>query len=443
MGLNMLIKITFLILLLPSLCFSKLEWQEVFYNHPDILVDIDCIDSVNCLMFSKRGSYGRVYKTTDAGISWEKIFDESPDTNPGKPLADPDWCESMEYAGLNHFYLGYIKEHIRSTSDGGKTYDTTIINTVKKFNRMPISEISMLDSLTGVCRYSKELYYTDDGWETYQLILEMYDLEYHQFYNLELLGNNEIAIFEKDNLGFDTDTAISYYSRTKDLGLTWEKSVIVYENLRVDNICHIGDSIIFIGGDILRGSGSSQTDKVYKSTDGGKTWREILSHFDQNFPFGVRDMEFLDENNGILACNYGKVLRTTDGGDSWFYNNFNDDPPNCAVAYAGDTALLCNFNGKVFRLVEDGTSVTTLNNTELLCYPNPFYESVTISFPEFMRGEAKIEIYNSVGLLIEQSNFTIGSGEMVFTPDADVPGVYFYRITHGTEIYQGNFVKME
>jgi hypothetical protein len=114
------------------------------------------------------------------------------------------------------------------------------------------------------------------------------------------------------------------------------------------------------------------------------------------------------------------------------------------VDFAGTTPLIGTMTlGVVWYLEDTPSSVRAATDIGIQSYPNPFYESVTISFPEFMRGEAKIEIYNSVGVLIEQSDFTIGGGELHFTPDADVPGVYFYRITHGTEIYQGSFVKME
>jgi photosystem II stability/assembly factor-like uncharacterized protein len=52
-----------------------------------------------------------------------------------------------------------------------------------------------------------------------------------------------------------------------------------------------------------------------KTTDGGATWSASLVAPGENGYEG--DVHFLDENNGIVRTNEGKILRTSDGGATW------------------------------------------------------------------------------------------------------------------------------
>jgi hypothetical protein len=446
-----------LILISFNFIFANLKWIEIDKKRYHIYVDIDCIDSLNCMSLISHQSFCKLNKTTNGGETWFDFYDEYLVYSEGNIYPDPQFEESFEYVDENHFFIGFEKGHIRSTRDGGKTYDTLIVHSTKDSGSYSILELDMLDTTYGVAAHAfLEVLYTKDSWSTYEVISDYYEENKDSnnqisITNVRILDSNRISYIERNILRLTNpkvlDTAILKFCYTSDRGKTWRKSLF-YQGKRsgILDVDYINDSLIFMCGDINAAtSGGRQIDVIYKSTDAGLTWEtNYWKHpDDQEIDFGLVEMAFLDENNGIVTGQYGKVLRTTDGGETWMQDYIADDSPVLRVEYAGKQAIIGTFDGRVFLLKEDGTSVPTLNNTELLCYPNPFYESVTISFPEFMRGEAKIEIYNSVGLLIEQSDFIIGSGEMVFTPDADVPGVYFYRITHGTEIYQGNFVKME
>ena len=52
---------------------------------------------------------------------------------------------------------------------------------------------------------------------------------------------------------------------------------------------------------------------IYRTTDGGKSWRKLNSLTDQS----IYDIDFADEKNGWAVGRRGFVIHTTDGGDTW------------------------------------------------------------------------------------------------------------------------------
>jgi photosystem II stability/assembly factor-like uncharacterized protein len=54
---------------------------------------------------------------------------------------------------------------------------------------------------------------------------------------------------------------------------------------------------------------------IYKSTDGGFTWVNKF-HMDTT-SYVAKDVCFINPTTGFVGCNFGKILKTTNGGDSW------------------------------------------------------------------------------------------------------------------------------
>ncbi len=63
-------------------------------------------------------------------------------------------------------------------------------------------------------------------------------------------------------------------------------------------------------------------DIVYRTRDGGKSWKRVMDTLRASFPSDIQDIGFYDENNGVVVGRNGKVLMTNDGGESWYM----DDP---------------------------------------------------------------------------------------------------------------------
>ena len=55
--------------------------------------------------------------------------------------------------------------------------------------------------------------------------------------------------------------------------------------------------------------------RVFKTTNGGKTWKLILTKFTY---YDFVKITFSDEKHGWITANQWEIFRTTDGGDTWF-----------------------------------------------------------------------------------------------------------------------------
>ncbi len=55
--------------------------------------------------------------------------------------------------------------------------------------------------------------------------------------------------------------------------------------------------------------------RILKTTDGGETW--TIKLFDDSH--GFIDLFFLDQNNGWICGSNGATYKTTNGGNTWDY----------------------------------------------------------------------------------------------------------------------------
>jgi photosystem II stability/assembly factor-like uncharacterized protein len=278
-----------------------------------------------------------------------------------------------------------------------------------------------------------ELFFTKDGGMNWEMLENQLNIEDEHIVTDLNFYQDTLLVFVYE---YNTKNNILYTSFNS--GINWDRINIIPTNKFMRNRAkYFKDGKLWIY--------NQEIDGFIFTDDFGDTWSQMKQ--DNNVSIrGITNITFKDDlSEGFATTPYG-VYHTTDWYNWKFYRNHED------LQLANLNLMVYNYENEIY-LIQDSAALkydgipssvkTSTTDNSISVFPNPFYENVTISFPEFMRGEAKIEIYNSVGVLIEEGNFTIAGGEMHFTPDADVPGVYFYRITHGTEIYQGNFVKME
>ena len=58
---------------------------------------------------------------------------------------------------------------------------------------------------------------------------------------------------------------------------------------------------------------------IVKTTDGGENWRRVGTEYSGIF----RGIQFVDANVGYVVGSNGTVLKSIDGGESWFETNVN------------------------------------------------------------------------------------------------------------------------
>ena len=112
--------------------------------------------------------------------------------------------------------------------------------------------------------------------------------------------------------------------KTTNGGITW-----IFHNTHTHydlfSVCFINASIGWTVGVTNADRYPSETDSsiILKTTDGGQTWVKKGENLTSEYPtVGFLTVEFIDTDNGFVGGGYyngpGLLLRTTNGGESWF-----------------------------------------------------------------------------------------------------------------------------
>lgn len=118
--------------------------------------------------------------------------------------------------------------------------------------------------------------------------------------------------FIDDTLGFAVGNEYPqnlYLAKTIDGGLNWNKTLVALEE---------GNPIINMVNASVGFIVSENSTKIYKTIDGGGNWNIVFS--DSIFSHPIWDISFSDELNGVAGYIGGKILSTSDGGNTWHKN---------------------------------------------------------------------------------------------------------------------------
>ena len=230
-----------------------------------------------------------------------------------------------------------------------------------------------------------------------------------------------------------------------------------------------------------------QRPHIYRTANGGNTWRQITRNLPDRFPTDLA----VDPNNDLIAyVTFGgfetsHVFRTENGGESWedIGQNLPDiptwsitvNPNNSSHLFVGNEIgvyqsvdsgknwqninanlpdavfaidLIISRSNNKLRLATHGNGayeidINQLTNIEefdnrikgfelLQNYPNPFNPSTSISYMLPEASFVKLEIFNSLGQRVEELvSEQQSAGKYVINFDASnmSSGTYFYKLT--------------
>ena len=255
-----------------------------------------------------------VLKSINSGETWTEInsaFTYLP--SPYIFILDDD---NIWMYGIRSFYTGgtyFSRFMIFKLNDGGQTnsqiYESTSLN---------LEDLRMIDSNNGFIlnRDTNQIMKTTDGgvnWNPVSMNITIDD--YYYLYKMDIVSNK---IF----VGLYTEFNKSYILISDDYGLTWEEKLITNLESHVVNILVISDMNIVVE---LKLEGFYNMPTLFRTTDGGNTWNQILNENNQYLFSEFSTCSFINDNVGWVAANNDKILiKTTDGGQTWYLYDINE-----------------------------------------------------------------------------------------------------------------------
>ncbi|MCK4826469.1 T9SS type A sorting domain-containing protein [bacterium] len=284
--------------------------------------------------------HGKVFKTTDGGYNWEQI---SQPLDYGYDIFFINNKIGWIIGGEVNYPLPYLAEYkgkIGKTTDSGLTWTTQSFNATDIFHTAYFSSDS-------------------NGW---------------------LAGQNGEIFY------------------TRDSGDNWE--------LQYDSKTVLESSFFF---DDSTGWFCGHGNLVLKTIDAGKTWQEISLNTDCNF---LNDIYFIDKYRGWLCGSYASnsyIYSTLDGGSNWQLQNLDSlFSLNSIIFRDSQSGWSVGYNGSIYRTENGGITKisnrlqeTSIDQIYIENFPNPFNSSTTIIFSMPRREYVKIDVFNSLGQLVE------------------------------------------
>jgi photosystem II stability/assembly factor-like uncharacterized protein len=313
------------------------------------------------------GTYQIILKTTNGGNSWSLISNSIPDHKAFYRVKFTDALHGVAVGGL--FFQP--NAFVQVTEDGGLTWTETTPPDADVLQSLYFFD----DGLTGwTCGKSGTLLKTNDGgltWEDKRFENANYkDIHFFDDMHGILLSNSWVRLTNNGGELWEDQFIIGdYYSQNRLTSWDIDKVITVgytgsinkstdggrsWEKINDQFTSSIHDIGFFNGQDGLMLAGSSSAKKMYFSDDGGYSWQPdtlfindlfykmqvsgsscyllntssqlAISHNNgQNWQlFDVpahlvdyRDMKFVSNAVGYLCGNQGKLVKTTDGGESW------------------------------------------------------------------------------------------------------------------------------
>lgn len=359
-------------------------------------LDISCSGEDDCVYVADSGGYASLCRrTTDGGKTWRTVLSDT--LVPGKK-----WTK-IGYQRVSHPTAGQImvladSNYIFNTFDGGNTWDT--IQYFLPFGRFSLLEFA--DTNHGyVAGPPNLMQFSPNGGKDWVANSQVF-ADGFSFQDLAVAPGRVVAV-----LMVKPPAVRVAYSR--DNGLGWRIFEGPQNYFRLDfsdaaHGCMIGFESV--------GQGDRGLDLIAITKDSGRTWKEVMHQW--NDPaYGLLEVSFADSLHGLAVGRLGKILRTTDGGETWRQESFGCDTtgfcniirvemPSPRVAYA------LVFLGRMIRYDSESMSVDVESHND------EGFSLVVAPQPAPAAGSLSATLTLQRGGLVRTRLFTI-TGESLYT----------------------------
>ncbi len=354
-----------------------------------------------------------LFKTDDGGETWTKLF-ITPDFTFGGGLDFSD--------DLNGFYLGQGYEaRFYKTTDGGTFWEFT---SVFPYEIDDIRCLRFYDENAGLVSANYgEIYKTSDGGISWEMVFNNnYDI-----YDFEYLNENQVLAAGK------------FLYLSNDAGNTWE-AMDIGNTYTLFDIFMLDENTGWISG---------FDDLLFKTNNGGFTWEVLPINSSIG---GFHKVWFADEMNGYLMSKWLSYLfKTTDGGQTW---QPTEKPSTSTLTdmyfFDENNGLIFGENGLIAKTETGG--LVGFPEIENQCidsfssiFPNPCRDYLTINFTEKMNTIITLTVKDLKSVTILQRQIPAMNGLQIISLNTNSlsPGTYFLNIQAGKDLDVQKFVKME
>jgi len=437
-------KTTIIIIMLIASSLTAQEWDnqkweklELYANNEKLesvnrtILDLKCVENGDCYAVGTfKSLFLEVFKYDDSNKNWNRVYDGNWDPFSTPEEQWPDIIAQPRDAKIKDettIFIYYQNDAIFNFYDWSENkYDT-----IQYSPNYSTRNLDLNSDGYGIADPGNNFITTTDFWKTYKVI----ELDFPS-----TAFENPVKIFEKRYMIADYYNGICFFLSSFN-GEDWERFPVgdFYPN----NIFFMDKEIGFVTGGI-NNAGDSRDDVIYKTTDGGSSWYEVLNQYNQPASWGIYDVSFVGNKYGVATSKVGKIYTTIDGGENWEYSELNQVDKTIFLSTtesSGNKFFVLNANQGILSYdatLLGITSVPFFKYKELTAYPNPFVNSIDIESDAVTTGEYKIKIYDvNSELVYEDVRFI--SGELKLNLELST-GAYFLLL-EGEDYYYKKIIR--
>jgi len=408
------------------------------------------------------GSYFQIRKSTDGGLTWIPIVDWPRVSFRAIGIADSSNITAGSFGGdISHSFdagntfsfpgnsiipnhgnaycvyfqsptLGFLagqSAEIAKTTDGGNTWTATNMSAV---DLKSIYAMSFVNSSTGWAGASSGIIYkTTDGGDNWTQIKDVGSDIVYDLYFMDNITGFAVGSYGNIFKCTDGDTAWTVKANYPDVdfyGLDF--------------------------ADPLHAFASGQDGIVAKSIDGGDNWTisDTLGFKvgDSLYLPDLRDITFINSDEGWIVGSYGATFYTSDKGNNWEYIDTNVDETLYEVELLSPTYGYIAGGLSTILKYDPLSSIGKINSTNIpknallkSNYPNPFNPGTNIEYHINISGYVELSIFDVQGKKIKDitnKNQKAGTHKYYWNGKNNdnklvSSGVYFYQLKIDNEVH--------